>query len=286
MSLRFVERPIRERTTPRRVRVVRIAVVATALVAALAVTFGLAAASPVRAGPISPLAVARLEQERAAGQGTYRVLVVGEIGVYMMRVGIGQRIAPHTTGALYSTFECGVLPGKVLVGTVVLPLLPQCGDPVDVYDALISAFRPNAVVVWLGDQEVLDHVVQRSVVSVGSPEWSAELGGFLDRIRTIARGSGSNLVVATQPCAPPGTTRASSAAARQDEERVAVFNATVRAYARSRQLAVADVANYLCPGGRPVGTLDGAPPYHGGQLTTSGATALWHFLGSRAVSAR
>ena len=105
----------------------------------------------------------------------------------------------------------------------------QCTDPVEVYTAPIAKFRPNVVVVWIGDQEVYDRVERKSLVKVGSREWSDALRGFLDQARTVAFHHGATLVVATLPCAFTGRDphrlgiRAQDAAAR-----VEAFNETVR----------------------------------------------------------
>jgi peptidoglycan/LPS O-acetylase OafA/YrhL len=219
-----------------------------------------------------------------------RMLLFGDSTA--LAVAVGSTITPSITDGWYAeshaTLGCGLTPGGAVdVGrTEPTAANEQCPNWVEEWSASIEFVDPDVSVVMVGSWEVLDHLVDGSIVRYPSPEWTTLVTTTMRTAITVARGPDRSIPVllVELPCMRQEPNEMFSAVARNDPDRVAAFNDILRGLAESDPLVrTVDVAELFCDGDAPNDDTTGRDlRYDGVHVTPYGADLTWRWLAARA----
>ena len=124
--------------------------------------------------------------------------------------------------------------------------------------ASVEQDRPDLTVVLVGRWELMDRMVGTRWLSIGTPEFDADVASSLDTAIAAAAGIGGRVVLATTPYYRRGPRPDGGTWPEDDPARVDRFNALLReAAARHRGVAVVELGERLSVDGRLAMTIEG-----------------------------
>jgi peptidoglycan/LPS O-acetylase OafA/YrhL len=272
-SFFFVERPVRTSRASFKV-LVALAIPAAAAVVAV-VVLSTEGAAPLNAGTAEAVTYSQLAA--AAPLGATKVLVVGDALATSMQ-------ADRSTFAglgIYGTANadwCNFQTSELALGRAVFAS-PKCLAPLQGPRGAIDGFQPDATVLMIGTQEVLDRVDRGKLLTAGSPASAAFLDRQLERARVILTATGAPMLLATVPCMRIPLLGSHDLA--DQARRIAWVNAEFRRFARdhSDTVRIIEFGEFLCDGAARrvvAGRSWGAP--NGVGLSPTGAHAAWQWL--------
>jgi peptidoglycan/LPS O-acetylase OafA/YrhL len=181
---------------------------------------------------------------------------------------------------LMARLGCGIFDGVTLDADSDRPNPhpDECRDWRNEWNASMYAVDPDVALVMVGAWEVLDQRIDGVDHRFPSSTWDAIVRGqFTDAI-DIAAATGVPAVVMSVPCMEPSGDE--NTTARTDPARVAAVNRIIAEIAATRpDVHVADLGAVLCPGGMPVGELDGERVrYDGVHVSALGSDIVWRWL--------
>ncbi|MBT5864392.1 MAG: acyltransferase family protein [Ilumatobacter sp.] len=155
-----------------------------------------------------------------------------------------------------------------------------CAEWFDDWSELSQQFQPSVSVVMIGAWELFDHVIDGRRISFSSDEWKGHIDASIRRGVKAASSGGGRVVLLRLPCMDQPAAALLDAQARSDRERVKAFNAVLEAVAGDLEtVSVLPLDDLLCPGGEPIGEVDGSViRYDGVHLTEAGTTLVWSWL--------
>jgi hypothetical protein len=158
-----------------------------------------------------------------------------------------------------------------------------CAEWFDDWSELSRQFQPTTSVVMIGAWEVLDHVADGQRFSFPSVEWTAHVETAIRRAVVAASAGGGRVMFLRLPCMVQSTDSLVSVQARNDPDRVAAFNAILETVAGELpQVSTLRLDDLLCPGGVPIGEVDGESiRFDGVHLTGAGTSLVWTWLEER-----
>ena len=156
--------------------------------------------------------------------------------------------------------------------------------------ASVEQDRPDLAVVLVGRWELMDRVVGSRWLSIGAPEFDADVARSLDTAIAAAAATGGRVVLATTPYYRRGARPDGGTWPEDEPARVDRFNALLReAAARHPGVAVVELGERLSVDGRLALTIDGLRVRTDGVHVAPEAGALlapWLLPQLRAVAGR
>lgn len=274
----YIEDPVRRGALRRRLgaRAPLVSVSAIALATALAV------ASTV-GRTLAPDLVAGRAATTTAGQGSFRLLLVGDsVG---FNLGYAFPASDYPQASIEGVINAGC-------GTAEQSLAfdgrPQPGADPDqcahIFDDWRTAFQRNhpAAVVWsLGGWEVYDHYIDGRVLSVGSVEYRDYLLSRLDTGLEALSPGPSPVYITQVPCYRQASYVVGGvdlATDRNDPARGQAVNDILRAFAsrHPERVRLLDTGSLVCPDGHYVNDVNGVQLRSDGvHYSPSGAKIFW-----------
>lgn len=178
---------------------------------------------------------------------------------------------------------CGLSPDDVQFRSRVVDK-SNCRAALAALPGVLTALKPDLIVVHTGVWESLDAVVGGVTLAFGTPEWTAHnqsvIGTELDRMQAVAP-----VVVLTTPCFTAG--EGTSALETDDlDARVAAVNQILVAAAQARGIEVIDFGAFVCPPEDPAITGASVPDRPDGlHLSAAGGRDAWIWLAPQLVAA-
>ncbi len=292
LSYVCIERPLRQRPTIARVRLVTFSAVAagTAVIVVVATTVSLPAPDPlvaaasvkptttVAAAPLTTVAAPTTTVTRAPTPAPAKALrlmkpptTVVPLTVYRTEI-LGDSVADSVADGLApvssryglalrddSLLGCGIAPtgDYRLRGVEHYPALP-CLAWESTWTSRVQSAKANVAVIQLGRHEVLDTKVDGEWRTIFDAPLSAAITKGLDRAIQIASSTGARVVLLTAPYYDTGRAPNGSPYPENDPKRVNRFNQLLReAAGRHPGTIVVDLGGYTNPGGRYAATVRG-----------------------------
>ncbi len=154
----------------------------------------------------------------------------------------------------------------------------ECSEWRNEWRVSMYAVDPDVAIVMVGAWEVLDQHIDGVDYRFPSTEWAELVRSQFDDAVGIAASTGVPVVVISVPCMEPSGD--DDTTARTDPARVAAVNAIIADVAADRpSVRVADLGSVLCPGGTPIGDVDGERVrYDGVHVSATGSDLVWRWL--------
>jgi peptidoglycan/LPS O-acetylase OafA/YrhL len=269
-SYLLIERPIRQMKVSRGKLLVLTPLATVAVLAALLVsTAGARPATPIE---LQKYALARAKS--SAPSGAVRTMVAGDslASTFVSRV-LPRFDGDGIRGVVEWASHCDVLGGSVALSPDPPSAPPGPCSFEDSYRSAVDSFDPRVSVVVLGPSVLFDRFVDGRRLSVGALAFEEHLIDRLDEMRSLLTAGGATFALTTVPCMTPPTTGEYGGLARiqRDRDRVAAVNGSLRRYAATRDVAIADLGELIC---RHPEYLD----EHGTGLNAYGRTAAWNLV--------
>jgi peptidoglycan/LPS O-acetylase OafA/YrhL len=280
LSFYLVELPIRQRRF-RRVWTPRLALPAAAIVTVGAIfvaTAGATAPDPLASAPGTVLRSGQHAPTPAATSEalpTHHAVLIGDSVAYSLGDALAAEAARRGVDLRATTrLGCGLTTGITIAddGNEV-QWSPGCAkDTLDYLDRAINA-GPVDAVLWSSTWELADYDVDGKTLIYGTPAFDRWLFTQFDTAREKAEAAGARLVFLTIPDRAPNPLREVTTL---ENKRDAHMNKLYADYAALHPdtVAVADLADIVCPGGSPCpATIDGVTlrPKDGGHFEADGA---------------
>jgi hypothetical protein len=224
----------------------------------------------------SEVAVGHDESVYHAAQPTVRVQVFGDSTAFTLAFGLaGKSLASRYRYSLDNrgNIGCGLVVGPTVraMGRAT-PTSPACngstpaGRPLTSqpplftqWQAAMSKFHPNVVVLLAGRWEVADRVYEGEWTNILSPSFAAYVKQLLEMASNLVTATGVNLVFMTSPCVHEATLPDGTPFPESDPNRIAIYNQLVRQVAAEYPTtdSVIDLKALVCPGGKFTSTYKG-----------------------------
>ena len=231
----------------------------------------------------APPATASPAPPPTAAPPPVRMLVLGDSTAVTFALGFPGEYTER--GLVYQTTQatvgCGITPGRPHSDEGLIPGgTGRCGKWEEDWTTAVATAQPDVALVMVGAWEVLDHLVDGTVVRFGTSEWAELVRSSLDRAVTIAGSGGAQVALMNVPCMNESAEAQFPTQARNDPERVAALNLLMVGVAAAHPgTTVLDYASFICPGGRFEPERDGVVTRPDGvHLGTDGAALTWAWL--------
>jgi peptidoglycan/LPS O-acetylase OafA/YrhL len=213
-----------------------------------------------------------------------RLMLVGDSTAAVLALARPTGFPAGWEATKYARFGCGITDG--------VPIDVDADDPIQLYNTsgcaewfddwseLSQQFQPSISVVMIGAWELFDHLIDGRRISFPSDEWKSHVDAAIRRGVEAASSGGERVVLLRLPCMDQPAAALLDAQARSDRERVEAFNAVLEAVADDLEtVSTLPLDDLLCPGGEPIGEVDGSViRYDGVHLTEAGTTLVWSWL--------
>ena len=215
----------------------------------------------------------------ASDSSGLRLLTVGDSVPYGLASHWHQ--ADHPDMALQDSTQlgCGLLPYPISVNGETQSLPSNCAPWSASLDGVVAKSAANVGLIFLGEGQQFDVVVDGNTLPFGSDEYRTWLASRLHRLITLFRARSVPVGLVNVPChnvVDPGTSAVP--ATINDDQRIRQLNDILDDIARSENVRVLDLYDYLCADGY-VDEVDGQPLRDDGlHFTDFGASYVWEFL--------
>jgi SGNH domain (fused to AT3 domains) len=230
----------------------------------------------------SEMAVGHEESVHQTARATVRVQVFGDSTAFTLAFGLaGKSLASRYGYTLDNegNIGCGLVVGPTVraMGKAI-PTSPACngstpdGTPLTSepplfvkWQAAMSKFHPNVVVLLAGRWEVADRVYEGAWTNILNPTFAAYVKHLLELASNLVTATGANLVFMTSPCVHEATQPDGTPYPESDPNRIAIYNQLVRQVAAEHPTtdSVIDLNALVCRGGKFT------PTYKGVQIRTA-----------------
>jgi peptidoglycan/LPS O-acetylase OafA/YrhL len=213
-----------------------------------------------------------------------RLMLVGDSTAVVLAAARPANVPASWQYTGYGRLGCGITAGQTIDSDAneVTPFAdPEvCGEWYADWTDLSKQFQPTISVVMIGAWEVLDHVIDGQRLSFPSDDWTIHVDTAIRRGVEAASAGGGRVAFLRVPCMEQSIVSLVHAQARNNPSRVAAFNAILEdVSAELPMVSTLPLDDVLCPGGEPVGQVDGeAVRFDGVHLTDSGAQFVWTWL--------